>query len=64
MYTIRAQSMTNDKLFQTFETDDFKTYMETIVGVAQSRKRGKKMRLASVTETSAEFVVQLTGATD
>lgn len=64
MYTIRAQSMTNDKLFQTFETEDFTTYMETIVAVAQSRKRGKKMRLSSVTDTSAEFVVQLTGATD
>ena len=64
VYVVKAQSFDNPKVYCAFECEDFHSYMETIVSVAQTRRKGAKMRLMDVTEDTVRFDVQFTKATE
>lgn len=60
VYNVKAQSFDNARVYCTYECDDFTAFMETVVSVAQTRRKGAKMRLMEVTDDTVRFDVQLT----
>ena len=44
----------------TMETEDFGSWIDTIVSVAQTRRKGAKMRLMDVDDNKVRFDVQIT----
>ena len=59
-YIVKAQSYSNANVYCTYECLDFKSYMETIVSIAQDRRKGAKMRLMEASEDMVRFDVQHT----
>ena len=61
-YIVKAQSYTNPNVYCSYECADYRSYMETIVAVAQDRRKGAKMRLMEVADdgSTVRFDVQLT----
>lgn len=63
-YYVKAQSFDNPAVYVTYETADYTSWMEFIVSIAQTRRRGFKMRLMEVDDNAVRFDVQRTGATE
>ena len=60
VYTVRAQSFDDPHIYCAYECADFDTWMSCIVSVAQTRRRGARMRLMDCTEDGVRFDVQYT----
>lgn len=59
-YYVKAQSFDNPNVYITMETEDFGSWIDTIVSVAQTRRKGAKMRLMDVDDNKVRFDVQIT----
>ena len=62
VYIVKAQSFDNANVYCSYECLDYTSYIDTIVSVAQTRRKGAKMRLMEVSDdgSMARFDVQLT----
>lgn len=61
-YIVKAQSYNNQNVYCSYECADYRSYMQTIVAVAQDRRKGAKMRLMEVADdgSAVRFDVQHT----
>lgn len=61
-YIVKAQSYVNPNVYCTYECMNFQSFMETIVSIAQDRRKGAKMRLMEVADdgSAVRFDVQHT----
>lgn len=59
-YIVKAQSYDNLKVYCTYECEDVASWLDIIVSVAQTRRKGVKMRLMEAGENFARFDVQYT----
>lgn len=63
-YIVKAQSYSNPNVYTSYECADYRSFLETVVAVAQTRKKGAKYRLMECTEDAVRFDVQITKTND
>lgn len=63
-YIVKAQSYENPNVYCSYECTDMESWLQTIVAVAQTRKKGAKYRLMDVQPDAVRFDVQYTKVTD
>lgn len=60
VYIVKAQTYDNPHVYCTYECEDVASWLETVVTVAQTRRKGAKMRLMDAGNDFVRFDVQLT----
>lgn len=63
-YIVKAQSYENPNVYCSYECADLDSWLDTIVAVAQTRKKGAKYRLMETSEQFVRFDVQYTKVSD
>lgn len=63
-YVVKAQSYSNPNIYTSYECEDVQSFIDCIVTVAQTRKKGAKYRAMEISESFVRFDVQYTKTTD